>query len=457
MIDRTKDAAARLAAEALDEAERAGAAAADVYVKESISRETSLPSGALGRSAERGIALRWFGADGRSALAAATLRVGDDEPSVGASPSALARRAADTAAGSAPGARTLPSPWVADGRGLGLFDPDLDGSPESLLAVAEQMRNHALEAAAGCEAEIRLVATISTVLLVNSSGFSGSFRQSMARLDLTMSAGPDRRHVSARVVRAARSLRGLAADSAIVEAIGLMEEAESPKLPPAGIHEVVLGPRAAAEIVAAVAPWVTQGVAAGAEGSRRAAPSRGERIGGQALTMLDDGRIPGGVASAPFDGEGCRTQRTVVIERGVVRELLRDLTGGEGGEGSTGNGVRASFRESPELKTSNFFIKPGAGSPAELIASLKQGIRITTLGRLPRLSGPESAFAVPFTGRWIEGGRLGAPLAGGYLAGTAREILGEIEAAGTDLTFFQRGGSFGAPSLLLRRAPIRSS
>jgi len=170
--------------------------------------------------------------------------------------------------------------------------------------------------------------------------------------------------------------------------------------------------------------------------------------------MLDDGRIPGGVASAPFDGEGCRTQRTVVIERGVVREFLRDLTGDEG---STGNGVRASFREPPELKTSNFFIKPGTASPSELIASLKQGIRITTLGRLPRLTGPETAFAVPFTGRWIEGGRLGAPLAGGYLAGTAREILAEIEAAAADLTFFQRGGSFGAPSLLLRRAPIRSS
>jgi len=454
VIDGTRGSASHLAAETLDEAARAGAGAADVYVKESISRETSLPSGAMGRSAERGIALRYFGADGRSALAAATLRVGDDEPSPGASPAALARRAAATAGGGAPGARTLPSPWVADGRGLGLFDPDLDGTPESLLAVAEQIRNHALETAAGCEADVRLVATISTVLLVNSSGFSGSFRQSMARLDLTLSAGPERRHVSARVVRAARSLRGLAADSAVVEAIGLMEEADAPKLPPAGIHEVVLGPRAAAEIVAAVAPWATPGAASGAETPRRVAPSRGERIGGQALTMLDDGRIPGGVASAPFDGEGCRTQRTVVIERGVVREFLRDLTGDEG---STGNGVRASFREPPELKTSNFFIKPGTASPSELIASLKQGIRITTLGRLPRLTGPETAFAVPFTGRWIEGGRLGAPLAGGYLAGTAREILAEIEAAAADLTFFQRGGSFGAPSLLLRRAPIRSS
>jgi PmbA protein len=425
----------------LEEAARAGAAAADVYIKESVSCEATIPSHASGRSVERGAALRFFDRDGRSALAAATL-----PESIAIAPG-LARRAAAAAASASPSApRSLPGARTSEGRGLGLFDPDLERSPEKLLEAAEEIRTHAIETASGCEAHVRLVATTATVLLVNSAGFDGSYRQTMARLDLRLSAASQGAGASARVIRAARSLRGLTADSAIAEAIALVEERAAAKLSPSGIHEVVLAPRAAAEIVAAIASWLISG---GAE--------RGERIGGAALTILDDGKLPGGVASAPFDGEGCPTGRTLAVERGLVRDLLRDLSPDPEGNGSTGNGVRASFREAPALRPSNFFIKPGAVAPPDLVASIRQGIRISTLGRLPRLPGPASAFAVPFTGRWIEAGRLGAPLAGGYLAGTAREILGEIESIASDLTFFQRGGSFGAPSILIRRAPIRSS
>jgi len=425
----------------LSEAARAGAAAADVYVKESFSCEAIIPSHASGRSVERGAGLRFFDRDGRSAIAAATL-----PESEGIAPGLARRAAAAAASASSSAQRPLPGAWTSEGRGLGLFDPDLERSPEELLEAAEEIRTHAIESAPGCEAHVRLVATTATVLLVNSAGFAGSYRQTMARLDLTLSAESRGAGASARVVRAARSLRGLAADSAILEGISLVEERMAAKLSPSGIHEVVLSPRAAAELVAAIASWLTAGLA-----------ERGERIGGGALTILDDGKLPGGVASAPFDGEGSRTQRTIAVERGLVREFLRDLSPDAEGNGSTGNGVRASFREAPSLRPSNFFVKPGAVAPSDLIASVRQGIRIGALGRLPKLAGPESAFAVPFTGRWIESGRLGAPLAGGYLAGTAREILAEIESIASDLTFFHRGGSFGAPSILIRRAPIRSS
>jgi len=458
-----------LAAALLEAAAAEGATAAEAYIKESVSCEAVAPTRQAGRSNERGIALRFFDGDGRSSLAATTLP-GDDGLASDLSDhdcradadhaiaSILARRASAAAAFSSPSpARRMPGAWKADGRGLGLFDPDIERLPQDLLETADQIRSRASEGGTSLEAHVRLVATTSSVHLANSAGFSGSYRQTLARLDLTLEGPAEGTSASARVVRAARSLRGLAADSAAEEALALMEERLAPKLPPSGIHEIVLAPRAAAELIAAISAWFTQGAVARSGEGRPIYPSRGERIAAAPLTILDDGRLPGGVASSPFDGEGVRTRRTAAVERGVVREFLRDLDSGAGGEESTGNGVRASFREAPGLRPSNFFIKPGAAPPSDLISSIRQGIRITTLSRIPPLRGPDTAFAVPFTGRWIEGGRLGAPLGGGYLAGTAREILTEVESVGSDLAFFHRSGSFGAPSLLIRRAPIRSS
>lgn len=445
-----------LAASCLEEAARSGAAAADVFVKESFAREVSSPEPIVGRSVERGLGVRVFMSDGRSATMAATLpersasRAHDVDTDQGAATArSLARRAAAASLVAAPsGTPVLPGSAPSDGRGLGLFDPDIEAPVEEILEAAGQIADHAARTVARCTAAVTLRAVSSTSHLFNSSGFAGSFRQTVARLDLTLtSAGEGSAPAATRVVRAARSLRGLAADSAVADAAALLEDRMAPRLPPSGIHEAILSPRAAAEIVAALSGWLA------ANGAAR----RGERIGSNAITITDDGRLPGGVASAPFDGEGSRTRRTLLVERGIVRDFLRDLSAGSEGGGSTGNGVRASFREAPSLRPTNLFIHPGAEALSDLLVSIRQGILITTLGRIPTLPSADSPFTVPFTGRFIHDGRLEAPLGGGYLAGTLREILGEVRAAAADLAFSHRRGSFGAPSLLVARAPIRSS
>ena len=442
---------------------RCGAAAADVFLKRSVSREVSLPAGALGRSIERGVALRLFLADGRSALAATTIpRERDAEGGDAALrplAAVLVRRAVAAAAQVRPGPRiALPGASASDGRGLGLLDPDIEGPFEAIAAAAGEMHAIASEALAGAAAQVRLQTVASTVHLLNSEGFTGSYRHTLARLDLTLSMEGAAGSGTAHVVRAARSLRGLAADAAAAEAASLLEERLEPRLAPSGIHEVVLAPRAAAEMVAALAGClVEEGPDGTGDEARVGRLRRGERIGSQAITATDDGRLPGGVASTPFDGEGTRTRRTVIVERGAVRETLRDLAAGAHGPGSTGNGIRSSFREAPSLRPTNLFIHPGHEAPGDLLASVRQGIRISTLGRITPSRSPEAPFAAPFTGRWIHNGRTGAPLGGGFLAGNLREILAEVAAAASDLTFSHRRGSFGSPTLLLRRAPIRSA
>jgi PmbA protein len=459
------DRPAALGTRLLEEAAAAGAAAADVFMKFSRAREMTMPEGSVGHSLERGVALRVFMPDGRSALAATTLTRGADRQT--GTPSreraavpirSLTRRAVAAATNGAPGSLiALPRSEGGNGRGLGLLDPDVEGPSETLLEIADQIYGLASGLSPNCAASVRLQTVASSVHLYNSAGFEGSFRQTLARLDLTLSGAHEGRHAATRVVRASRSLRGLAADLAVADAASLLEERMAPRLPPSGIHTILLAPRAAAEILAAVAGWLSQGRwDEELESGWGAGPRRGARVASAAISLTDDGRLPGGVASSPFDGEGTRTRRTVLIERGVLREILRDLRAGSGGGGSTGNGIRASFRDAPELRPTNLFVNPGHQQPGDLIGSVSQGIRISTLGRLPPLKSLETPFTVPFTGRWIHNGRPGTPLGGGYLAGNLKEILQQIEAAAADLTFFHRRGSYGVPTLLVKRAPVRS-
>lgn len=451
----------------LEEAAREGAAAADVFLKESRSREALMPSGIAGDSEERGVALRVFLADGRSSLAATTLPAaaagngGGDlaEPDRRAL-ERLAGRAVEAAHAAEPGPLPqLPGPAAVEGRGMGILDPDIDGPEEPFLEAAGQIHTMAAEISDWATPSISLHAVASSVHLANSAGFAGSYRQTLARMDLTYAGTREGTHAATRVTRASRSLRGLAADGAAAEAISILEERISPRLPPSGIHRVLLAPAAAAEIVAALAGWLAR--SEGPEGPHDVddgSPRRGLRIGSSAITLTDDGRLPGGLASAPFDGEGSRTQKTLLVDHGIVRGGIRDLRSGASSEaGSTGNGIRASFREAPSLRPTNLFINPGHVGPADLLASIKEGIRISTLGRIPPLKRLDTPFAVPFTGRWVHHGRLGAPLGGGYLAGNLKELLPEISAAASDLTFAHRRGSFGVPTLLVRRAAIRSS
>lgn len=452
-----------LAEAALRAAVGAGARSADLFLKKSASLEVVEPAGAVERSSERGAALRVFLPDGRSALAAATLP--RDPASLDATLARLAAAAAAAAALAPSGSPAgLPGGRGTDGRGLGLFDPDLAGSGERILESARAIYETARARLAPAQPVVRLRAVVGSVRLHNTSGFHGAYRQTHARLDLTVRAA-EGAPSSTRVLRAARSLRGLLADAAVAEAAALLEERDAPRLPPSGIHQVLLAPRAAAEIVAALSAWLGRASSA----ATGPGPARGERIASSAITLTDDGRLPGGVASAPFDGEGTPTHRTVLVQRGVVRDGIRDLeeavraraeagrSAGSEETSSTGNGVRASFREAPSLRFTNLFVNPGTDAPDALLASMKQGIRISTLGPITPLPGLDAPFVAPFTGRWVHNGAPGAALAGGYLAGNLREILGEVEAAGSDLAFTPRRGSFGSPSLLLARAPVRSA
>lgn len=160
----------------------------------------------------------------------------------------------------------------------------------------------------------------------------------------------------------------------------------------------------------------------------------GEKIASENITVVDDGTIPGGFGSSPFDGEGIPSRRTVVIEKGVLKSyLLNTYTARKLGLKTTGSAAR-SLAGNPGIGYGNFFLERGTRTPQQIIADIKHGLYIVDLlgfGVNP-VTGDYSRGA---TGIWIENGELTYPVEEITVAGNLKEMLNNIVEIGNDLHF----------------------
>ena len=165
--------------------------------------------------------------------------------------------------------------------------------------------------------------------------------------------------------------------------------------------------------------------------------------GPQVLTVIDDGTMPGGFGTSPFDGEGIPTRRTVVIDRGVLKSyLLNSYTARKLGLVTTGNAARG-LAGNPGIGPGNYFLQPGTKSPKEIIAGIDEGLYITEfLGfGVNLVTGDYSRGA---SGLWISRGELTYPVEEITVAGNLKEMFSNITEIGNDLEF---RGSVAAPTI----------
>jgi|SRR6516165_5091241 len=169
----------------------------------------------------------------------------------------------------------------------------------------------------------------------------------------------------------------------------------------------------------------------------------GEKIAADRVTVVDDGTLPGGFGTSPFDGEGIPTRRTVVIENGVLKSyLLNTYTAKKLGLTTTGNAARG-LAGTPGIGPGNYFLQPGAKSPQEIISEIKEGLYVTEfLGHGVNLvTGDYSRGA---SGLWISGGELAYPVEEITVAGNLKEIFLNLAEIGNDLEF---RGSMACPTI----------
>lgn len=175
-----------------------------------------------------------------------------------------------------------------------------------------------------------------------------------------------------------------------------------------------------------------------------------EEIAAPEVTIIDDGRLKGGVGSRPFDSEGLPTRQTTVVENGVLRSyLLNSYTARKLGLRSTGNAFR-NLVGAPSVGPSNLYLAAGAYRPDEIIASVKNGFYVTEMigfGFNP-VTGDYSRGA---SGIWIENGKLTFPVEEVTIAGNFRDLLRSIEMIGNDLRW---RGTIAAPTIKVSKMMV---
>jgi PmbA protein len=176
----------------------------------------------------------------------------------------------------------------------------------------------------------------------------------------------------------------------------------------------------------------------------------GERVASENVTVIDDGCLPGLFGTSPFDDEGVPSRRTVVIDRGVLRSyLLNSYTARKLGLRTTGNAARG-ITGNAGVGHGNFFLEKGERSPEEIIRGIRQGLYVTELiGQgVNVVTGDYSRGAA---GLWIENGEFAYPVSEITIAANLRQMLLDVEAAGSDLEF---RGSVASPTLLIREMTV---
>jgi len=170
----------------------------------------------------------------------------------------------------------------------------------------------------------------------------------------------------------------------------------------------------------------------------------GEVVASPGVTIVDDGRLPGGLGSKPFDGEGLPTRRNTIVDAGRLRSWLLDTYSGRKlGMASTGNAARA-VGSAPGVGTTNVWLEPGdGGSLDDIIAATGRGLLVTELIGMGfnAVTGDYSRGAA---GLWIEGGEIAFPVEEITIAGHLGDMLAAVDRVGSQLEWL---GSAASPPL----------
>ena len=189
------------------------------------------------------------------------------------------------------------------------------------------------------------------------------------------------------------------------------------------------------------------------KGKSRLQGKLGEQLFSPLVNLVDDGLYPGGLASAPVDGEGVARQTNQVVQSGRLKMFLYDsYCANKDGVSLTGNGVRGDFKSPPRVGLTNFYLEEGETEFNKLLSQAKEGVWITDVLGMHMVDPTSLDFSIGCSGLLITGGEVAYPVKGLAISGNLLNVFSEVQQVGNDLRFF---GSVGSPSLLI--APITLS
>lgn len=429
----------QLAADIVSRALRAGASEAEVTLREGDEFSTTVRLGeveTLKESGSRGMGLRVLVAAGNGYRVASTsssdfTQEGIEHMVQGAV--ALARVTSVDPFAGLPDASELGSL-----RGdLALCHDDVYSLPtEERIAWARRAE------AAAMAADTRIVnsngadfeAATGHRVFANSRGFLGEFRSSYC----SIAASPIAQGTNGQMQRdswwsQARAFRDLEQPEAVgQEAARRTLRLLDARRIPTQQAPVIFAPEVARGLVGAVFDAASGDAIY--RGASIFAGKLGEQVAAESVTVIDDGTIPGGFGTSPFDAEGQPSRRTVVVERGVLRNyVLNTYTGRKLNMKSTGNAGRG-LAGNPYISSGNLFLEPGSQAHEDILRGVDRGLYVTRLlGKGVNLvTGDYSRGAA---GLWIQNGEFAFPVHEITIAANLKDMLRNITTIGSDLVF----------------------
>ena len=437
-----------LATDVVERALRAGATEAEVVIREGDEFSTLVRLGqveTLKESGARGIGLRVFlGASGAHRTANTSTSDFSD-----AGLAHLVSGAMDLAQVTSQD----PFAGLPEASAMGRLDGELDLYYDDVYSLPTAQRiEHARRAeAAALAADPRLKksdggsfdAATGHKVMANSRGFVGEYRRSYCSLSAMPIAETEQGSMQRDYwYSSARTLARLDSPESIgAEAARRTLRRLNARRVPTQRVPIVFAPEIARSLISNIFE------AANGDSIYRGASfwtnQLGQQVASANVTVIDDGTMPGLFGTAPFDGEGLPTRRTVIVEKGVLKNyLLNTYTGRKLNMQSTGNASRG-LAGTPGIGAGNLFLEKGTVTPQQLLAEVKSGFYVTELMGfgVNMVTGDYSRGAA---GLWIENGELTFAVEEVTIAGNLKEMLNNITAIADDLEF---RGAVASPTL----------
>jgi PmbA protein len=157
----------------------------------------------------------------------------------------------------------------------------------------------------------------------------------------------------------------------------------------------------------------------------------GTQVASPAVTIIDDPLIPRAPGSRPFDGEGLRSRKNLVVDKGVLQTFLLDCYSARKlGRQSTGSAARSGA--SVSASTTNFVVQPGSVGHDELVQSTERGLYVTDMMGFG-YNAVTGDFSRGAQGYWIEKGELAFPVSEITISSNLDTMLKNIDVVGNDL------------------------
>lgn len=290
-----------------------------------------------------------------------------------------------------------------------------------------------------------------TLTLRTSAGFSGSYKHTLATLiaNAAMDQAGDQRNLLGTAATVTRSLDGLDLAKTAERAVQQLTRMVGTRPAPAGEFPIIFAPTSARSLAAMLFQMCSGPATVFVE--TLSLGKVGDPVCSTHLTLVDDGTKKNGIGSAPFDHEGVKPARKIVIEKGVLKDyLLNTYYGRSLKRNSTGNAV-ANGDARFGVRFSNAYIEAGDSNPNDILADVRRGLLVT------RFLSPSMPLSVNFTqaveGFWVEDGKVAYPVRAAAIAAPLREMLEGIVAVGNDL---DTDAALASPTLLVNKMNVSS-